>query len=423
MPQGMETIEGGTIMTQQRLVQELVFSLRERYHSGSRKLRTQILDDLCRDFKRPRKSLVRLFSRARLVRDSGDMSSRRGRPEVYGAELFKWAAHFWDAMGLMNAKAMKQALPLWLSHIPQQELPDSVRKQLLDVSASTLDRILAPHKRAYWKKLRSGTRRKLGRGHIRFFKDRVPIRRFDQDIKRPGFMEADTVAHCGESMAGQFIWTLNMTDHLTGWCEQRAVWHKDPHFVLEAVIDIQTHLPFTMWGLHTDNGMEFLNAQFVDHWNRDDSVVGYTRGRPYFKQDQARVEQKNFTHVRKILGYERLDDRSVLSLVNDIYQNEHRLLMNFFVPQSKLIEKRRIGSKKIKTFDSPKTPYERLLAANTLSELEAKKLQDLLATLNPFELQQRLRAKLQILQRRLKNPGELTETDNDTMENKKPFAA
>ena len=229
------------------------------------------------------------------------------RPERYSGDYLKWATELWDAMGHMDSKAMNEAMPIWLAHIPPGTLPADRKTGLLKMSASTLDRLLSKHRKAYWKKLRSGTRRKLGRGHIRFFKERVPIRRFDQSIEKPGFLEADTVAHCGESMSGQFIWTLNMTDHLTGWCEQRAVWHKDPSFGLQAVCNIQSVLPFKMWGLHSDNGMEFLNSIFVDHFAHPDSDVIYTRGRPYFKQDQARVEQKNFTHVRKILGYERLE--------------------------------------------------------------------------------------------------------------------
>jgi hypothetical protein len=207
---------------------------------------------------------------------------------------------------------------------------------------------------------------------------------------------------------------------VTGWCEQRAVWAKHQDFTLEAVVDIQAGLPFKMYALHTDNGWEFLNHLFVNHFSKPDSEVHYTRGRPYFKQDQACVEQKNFTHVRKILGYERLDRPELLTLINDIYKNEHRLLMNFFVPQTKLISKTKTGAKKIKKFDKPKTPYQRLLESDSISETTKQNLTETFNQLNPFELQQRLKNKLKLLIEKLK---ELKNSDDQLTETKPGNAA
>ena len=389
-------------MTQRRLVQEVVYSYRERYSLGSRKERTQILDELCRTYRRPRKSFIRLFGRAKRTSSVLEFEKRTGRPERYGTEHMKWAAELWEAMGLMNSKAMKVAFEVWLPQMLKGEnaIPKNIYEDFLVMSASTLDRLLKNHRRAYWKKHRSAT--KSSRGYIRFFKETVPLRKFEEKPTKPGFMEADTVAHCGESMAGHFIWTLNMTDVVTGWCEQRAVWAKHQDFTLDAVIDIQAGLPFKMYALHTDNGWEFLNHLFVDHFSKPESEVHYTRGRPYFKQDQACVEQKNFTHVRKILGYERLDQPGLLTLINDIYKNEHRLLMNFFVPQTKLISKTRVGPKKIKKFDTPKTPYQRLLDSKEISETTKKALSDTFQSLNPFQLQKQLQQKLKLISDTLK---------------------
>lgn len=322
--------------------------------------------------------------------------------------------------GLMNSKAMKVAFEVWLPRMAEGEgkIPENIYKDFLVMSASTLDRLLKNHRRAYWKKHRSGT--KSSRGYTRFFKETVPLRKFEEKPTKPGFIEADTVAHCGESMAGHFIWTLNMTDVVTGWCEQRAVWAKHQDFTLEAVVDIQAGLPFKMYALHTDNGWEFLNHLFVNHFSKPDSEVHYTRGRPYFKQDQACVEQKNFTHVRKILGYERLDRPELLTLINDIYKNEHRLLMNFFVPQTKLISKTKTGAKKIKKFDKPKTPYQRLLESDSISETTKQNLTETFNQLNPFELQQRLKNKLKLLIEKLK---ELKNSDDQLTETKPGNAA
>lgn len=389
-------------MTRRRLVQHIVWDLREQYGRASRKEKGRILDGLELRFRKPRKSLIRLFGLALRGLPVEAVEKRKGRPAKYqDAEFIKWACELWEAMGLMNSKAMAEALPLWLAHMPDDTIEPRIKELLCEISASRLDDVTREHRKRYWKKHRSGTR-SGGRGYIRFFKERVPIRHLEERPKRPGLMEADTVAHCGGSMRGQFIWTLNMTDDLTGWSEQRAVWHKRDDLVLEAVRQIIAVVPFRVWGLHTDNGMEFLNSVFVDYFSDEDNEVEYTRGRPYYKNDQAKVEQKNFTHVRKVLGYERLDYKELLLLINDLYKNEHRLLMNFFVPQSKLIHKYRDGARKYKKFDEPKTPFQRILENKHVSSTEKEKLRKVFEELNPWELQRSLKEKLKNIEIRLK---------------------
>ena len=388
-------------MTSRRLLHHTVFLKRDLYLQGSRQLKTQILDELVRDFHKPRNSIKRLFQRAKLKPRPEEFDRRPGRPRVYLQEVICWLEKLYLAMDQMNSKSMREALPLWLAKYSDEQLTPDIRQRLSSMSHSTIDRLLKKFKTNLDRKKRSGTRR----GHIRLYQDRVPLHRFDDKVTKPGSLQADTVAHCGHSMSGQFIWTLNITDVFTGWCEQRAVWAKHQDKVLEATTQILTELPFQVHSIHTDNGWEFLNEAFVSHFEhqrlRGLSLVTQTRSRAYFKNDHAHIEQKNSTHVRRLLGYERLDEPQLLEAINDIYKNEHRLFMNFFVPQRKLIEKIRVGNRTIKRYDKPKTPFQRLIESKALSQPTTEKLKDLYDSLNPFELHQSLGQKLRNLEKQL----------------------
>ena len=169
------------------------------------------------------------------------------------------------------------------------------------------------------------------------------------------------VAHCGDSTEGMFANTVNLTDIATGWTEQRAVWGKGETGVVEQIKHVETILPFPILGFDSDNGSEFLNDHLVRYFTNRKQPVQFTRSRAYHKDDNAHVEQKNWTHIRQWLGYDRLDNPDVVPLLNNLYTKEWRLFHNFFCPSVKLIEKERIGSKTIKRHDSPKTPYQRII--------------------------------------------------------------
>ena len=196
----------------------------------------------------------------------------------------------------------------------------------------------------------------------------IPIATNQWDETRPGFIEADTVAHCGESMMGMFAFTLDCVDIATGWTEQRAVWGKGQHGGMEELKDIERHLPFALLGFDCDNGSEFLNHHLMRHFVQRRRPVKFTRSRACHSQDNAHIEQKNWTHVRQWIGYDRLDDPRVVPLLNDLYRTQWRLFHIFFVPSVKLIDKERIGSSTIKRHDLPKTPYRessiRLISQN-----------------------------------------------------------
>jgi hypothetical protein len=201
-------------------------------------------------------------------------------------------------------------------------------------------------------------------------KNKIPIKLLDADVTGPGFIEADTVAHCGTSMAGVFVNTLTMTDIFSGWTELRAVWGKQSDAVLDGIKTIEETLPFKIKGFASDNGNEFLNNDLWTYFTQRENKIEFVRRRPYKKNDNAHVEQKNWTHVRQLLGYDRLDQQWDVNYINDIYVNYWLILWNYFTPVMKLKSKTRIGGKIIKQYDEPKTPFERLLESPSLSQEE-----------------------------------------------------
>ena len=228
-------------------------------------------------------------------------------------------------------------------------------------------------------------------------KKQIPIKTNQWDEHVPGFLEADTVAHCGESTAGMFAYTLDALDIATNWSEQRALWGKGERGTLAALTSIEATLPFRIRGFDCDNGSEFINWTILAHYTDRKRPVAYTRSREYHKNDNAHVEGKNWTHVRQYLGYQRFDDPTIVPLLNDLYTNEWRLLMNFFLPSVKLIDKRRVRSHIIKTHDTPKTPLQRVLQSPHVDPQRKRQLRNLLNQLNPFLPQQSVDKKIRLI--------------------------
>jgi hypothetical protein len=222
----------------------------------------------------------------------------------------------------------------------------------------------------------------------------IPIKTSQWDEFHPGFLEADTVAHCGDSTAGMYVNTIDFVDIATGWTEQRAVWGKGEAGVLEQIKDIEQKLPFPLLGFDCDNGGEFLNYHLHRHFTERKNPVQFTRSRAYHKDDNAHIEQKNWTHVRQWLGYDRLSNPDIVPLLNNLYTNEWRFFHNFFCPSVKLISKKRIGSKTIKQHDSPKTPYQRIMESSHIKESVKSSLTKQLEKLNPFLLRKIIDKKL-----------------------------
>lgn len=367
---------------------EYLGAIRNRYRKANRRQKGVILAEFCQVCGYSRKYAIRILS-GRL-----EPRQRKAGPKVtYGLEVVRHLRLLWLATGEICSKHLKAALPQWLGYYTEPGLTDEVRQLLLSVSPATIDRLLKPYRLGRPKGM-SATK-----GATNKIKARIPIQLIiGREITKPGFLEADTVAHCGNSLAGFFVNSLTMTDLFSGWTENRATWTKGQTPVMQAIRAIEHALPFAMNGFACDNGSEFLNYELLKYFRMNrEHPVEFTRRRPYKKNDNAHVEQKNWTHVRQLFGYDRLEERSLVELMNEVYEQYANPLQNFFIPSVRLAEKTRIGGRIQKKYDLPKTPYQRLLDCADLSSEAKDKLRLKYQNLNPFELRQGLQQKLEVL--------------------------
>lgn len=372
-----------------RSKREYIETLFLRYKQASRTMKTRILDECCATCGYHRKYAIMVLRGFR--RFTRPKKKKRGRRPTYQREeLLRPLKRIWLAANLPCSKRLKAILPLWLPAYADHFGPPplAVIKGLRRISPATIDRLLTPARKEYRKHGRSTTKPgTLLRKHI-------PIGTNQWQEARPGFLEADTVAHCGDTTAGTYVNTLDFVDIATSWTEQRAVWGKGERGVLEQIKDVEQRLPFPLLGFDCDNGSEFLNFHLVRHFAERAQPVVFTRSRSYHKDDNAHIEQKNWTHVRQWLGYERLDRPEAVTLLNDLYCTEWRLFHNFFCASVKLIAKERIGSKTVKRHDAAKTPYQRILESPYISASIKETLNKQFTMLNPFLLRKAMEAKL-----------------------------
>jgi 5S rRNA maturation endonuclease (ribonuclease M5) len=310
---------------------------------------------------------------------------------VYDPEtLLTPLTRIWKTANLPCSTRLKAILSEWLPGYIKTYGPISEKTAvaLLKISPSSIDRILNPVRAEYTKHGRATTKPgTLLRRHVQ-------VKTNQWDESRPGFLEADTVAHCGSTTEGMYANTVDCVDIATGWTEQRAVWGKNYQDVIDQIKNIEQSLPFPILGFDADNGGEFLNHHLFRYLTERKRPIQFTRSRAYKKDDNAHIEQKNWTHVRQWLGYDRLDSPEGVPLMNALYTSEWRLFLNFFCPSVKLLEKKRVASKIVKRYDKPKTPYRRILESPDVSEEAKRKLKEQYKTLNPFELRKALEVKL-----------------------------
>src|SRR3989441_5852058 len=359
-----------------RSVHEYAASLRPRYLLASRPEKGRLLTEFCRLTGRHRKAAVRL-----LRRPPRTASPRSGRPPCYGPEVIALLRAVWEASDHLCGKRLAPFLPTLVEalerhHVLQVPLP--LRPRLLRLSAPTIDRLLRPYRRGHPRGLTT-----TGPTHPALAAQ-VPIRTFGewQDV-RPGSLQADLVAHCGDTVEGFYVTSLVAVDVATGWTECQAVLGKGYARVGTGVHHIRQRLPMPLRELHTDNGGEFLNHILVPWCRRE--RIHFTRGRPHRKNDQAYAEQKNWALVRRLIGYDRYSSHAALVQLNALYRLL-RLYWNFFQPLRKLTAKVRHGARVTNRYDRAQTPYQRLLASGVLPPDQRDALVTLYHSLNPLAL-------------------------------------
>jgi hypothetical protein len=360
--------------------------LSESYWKASRRDKTLILNAYCLATGLSRKYAISLL-RDPPERRSGAGRRRRGRPVKYGAKAIKVLEAIWVAADYPWSVRLKAMIPYWLPWLRKRmKVTAAVEAELLTMSARTMDRRLSPVRVA-------GRRRLYGRTKPGvLLKHQIPVRTDRWDVTEPGWGEIDLVSHSGPSAAGEFAHSMNFTDIHSTWVETRAVLGKGQVGILGALNDIQQELPFELRGLDSDNGSEFINHHVVSFCKKH--KIQFTRGRPYKKDDNAHIEQKNWTHVRRLVGWDRIDDPRAVAALDELYRGDWRLMMNLFQPSVKLLRKERIGSRVRRVYDQPATPLDRLMKS---SPHPAGRLAELLALrkhIDPFELSSRIQAKI-----------------------------
>jgi transposase InsO family protein len=362
--------------------------MRARYQPANRRERGRLLDEYCRTTGCHRKAAIR-----RLRRRPGPPGQTPGRPVQYvPRDLATILERAWLASDQLSGKLLRPILPTLLTALaPRHGLPiaPTVQAALTRASAATLDRLLRPLRR---RRPRQPRRRAPALTALRA---QVPLRTWSEWAGvAPGALQGDLVLHCGESTAGRYCATLVAIDVATSWTELQALWDLHHQRVTGAIQHLHGRLPFPLRAWHSDNGSEFINAALLGWCRRHQ--VRFTRGRPYRKNDQAWVEQRNGLLVRRLVGYDRYSSRAAWTLLQRLY-DRLRLQHNFFRPVRKLLSKQRIGSRVRKRYDAAQTPYQRVLAAGALTPTQQQALAAQFHALDPILLAQDIQRTLDLL--------------------------
>ena len=363
---------------------EYLRAIYDRYRRSSDAKKAAILDEFCRICDYHRKYAIRLLNGPR---PEARPRPRRFRGPSYGRPAIQALAVLWAAASYPWSIRLKALLPLWLRWLRQRlSLTPEVERQLRAISPRQIDRRLASRKRLLRRRLYGRT--KPGT----LLKHHIPIKTDHWDVTHPGFTEIDLVSHSGDCAAGEFAHSFNLTDIHTTWTETRAVLGKGQTGIVAALEEMRQALPFPLRGIDSDNGSEFLNDHLLRYCRA--GQIQFTRGRPYKKDDNAHIEQKNWTHVRKLIGWDRYDSEGAVGLLNDLYRHELRLMMNLFQPSVKLVRRVRVGSRLQRVYDAPQTPLDRLRATKDFNRAELNRLLQLRATTDPFALAKTIERKL-----------------------------
>ena len=357
---------------------EVLERLRRRYRNAGAEHKRKLLDQAQELLSYHRKSAIRALSTPSVERAPWVIT---GRPVTYEpGVLVPWLRPIWQATDYACGRRLVAMLPEWIPayEADQRKLPAEAREKLLEASGRTLDRLLEPLR------IQGAGRARTRPGTL--LRHQIPIRGSVWEENKAGWLEVDTVALCGGSTAGEYVWMLDAVDYATTWVEVRGLWGRGQAGTLAALQDMEGSLPFALLGLDSDNGGEFLNYHVL-HWlQKRPRPVFMTRSRPFKKDDNAHVEQKNWTHVRQNFGYERHDNPEVVEPINALAKGAYGQLLNYFHASLKLEGKQRVEGRLKRVYGAAQTPLARVLASPEVSPQTKRRLAQDKARLNPFAL-------------------------------------
>ncbi len=361
---------------------ELVRAVADRYRSSTRPEKARILDEFVALSGYHRKHAIRVLKAGE---DTVSGASLRTRTCLYDEAVRQALVVLWEASDRVCGKRLKPLLPLLVPSLERHghlHLDATVREKVLRAGASTIDRLLCPARSV-------GKANGRRRGQVPAIRGSIPVRTFaDWGEPDPGFMEMDLVSHCGGDASGSFVHTLTLTDIASGWTECVALLVRESSLVVSALERLRRTMPFPLRGIDSDNGSEFVNDVVLAFTQQ--AALKFTRSRPYHKNDQAWVEQKNGSVVRRMVGYGRLEGLQAADALSRLYESS-RLFVNFFQPSFKLRSKERIGARVRKNYHSPETPCARLLASPHVAELSKERLRAIVVSLDPLRLLDEIR--------------------------------
>jgi len=363
--------------------------IRESYFKvRTKKEKTQLLDEYCRNSGQSRKYVIWKIHKAVLK-----PKQRKKRKEQYDGQVKAALAKIWEIFDYPCGQRLKPLVEAEIDRLRELgeiAISDQAALKLKMMSSATIDRKLK-HQREFLYLLRSRKGPKPGY----LLKQKIPIKLTEWDTTVIGYLEADLVCHCGSSALGEYANTVSVTEISSGWWEGEAIMGKSQEYTFQALKEERRRSPFQWTGLDSDNGSEFINNVLYKYSRREG--LEFTRSRANRKNDNASIEEKNWTHVRKVFGYLRYDTYEELAIMNDLYHHERRLYKNFFQPAMKLQSKERIGGRVKRKYDVPRTPYQRLMESGQISEETKEELQGIYLSLNPAELKREIDAKLEKL--------------------------
>jgi len=360
--------------------EEVLARLRRRYTTAGASHKSKLLDQAVELLGYHRKAAIRALRQPQPKEVILKVNLVLGRPKTYHPEsLLPVLKPIWFSAFQPCGSRFHALLPEWLPayEVDHRRIDPDVRQCLLKASARTLDRLIAP--------LRVGLARRGGTRPGSLLRQSIPIRGTWTE-EGPGWLEMDTVALCGGRLDDQHLWMLDGVDINTDWTELRALENRGRSSTMKQIEHLENSLPFALLGLDSDNGGEFINHHLVAFLGQRPKPVLFTRGRPYRKNDNARVEQRNWTHVRQHFGYERYDNPLVAPMINDLCAGALGQLLNHFLPTHLLKEKRRTGKRIVRVYGPALTPYARVLACEQVSAAKKAELQKVHEQLNPFAL-------------------------------------